>query len=43
MFRDKRGGSAIMVVETDQIVPKEAMEELESKKGIIRVKFLIAN
>ena len=43
VFRDKRGGSAIMVVETDQIVPKEAMEELESKKGIIRVKFLIAN
>lgn len=43
VFRDKRGGSAIMVVETDQIVPKEAMEELESKKGIIRVKFLVAN
>ena len=43
VFRDKRGGSAILVVETDQIVPKEAMEELESKKGIIRVKFLVAN
>jgi len=43
VFRDKRGGCAIMVVETDQIVPKEAMEELENKKGIIRVKFLAAN
>ena len=43
VFRDKRGGYAIMVVETDQIVPEEAMKELESKKGIIRVKFLVAN
>lgn len=43
VFRDKRGGYAVMVVETDQIVPKEAMETLESKKGIIRVKFLLAN
>ena len=43
VFRDKRGGYAIMVVETDQIVPEEAMKELESKKGIIRVKFLAAN
>ena len=29
VFRDKRGGYAVMVVETDQIVPKEAMEALE--------------
>ena len=43
VFRDKRGGYAVMVVETDQIVPREAMEDLESKKGIIRVKFLLAN
>ena len=43
VFRDKRGGYAIMVVETDQIVPQKAMEELESKRGIIRVKFLAAN
>ena len=43
VFRDKRGGYAIMVVETDQIVPEDAMKELESKKGIIRVKFLAAN
>ena len=43
VFRDKRGGYAIMVVETDQTVPEDAMKELESKKGIIRVKFLVAN
>lgn len=43
VFRDKRGGFAVMVVETDQIVPKEAIDDLESKQGIIRVKFLNAN
>ena len=43
VFREKRGGSAIMVVETDQVVPKETMDELQSKEGIIRVKFLQAN
>lgn len=43
VFREKRGGSAIMVVETDQVVPKETMDELQSKEGIIRVKFLYAN
>ncbi|MEO2237700.1 L-serine ammonia-lyase, iron-sulfur-dependent subunit beta [Dorea sp. YH-dor226] len=43
VFRDKRGGTAVMVVETDQIVPREAIEDLESKPGIIRVKFLDPN
>lgn len=43
VFRDKRGGFAVMVVETDQVVPKEAIDDLESKQGIIRVKFLNAN
>lgn len=43
VFRDKRGGFAVMVVETDQVVPKEAIDGLESKQGIIRVKFLNAN
>ena len=43
VFRDKRGGFAVMVVETDQVVPKEAIDDLESKLGIIRVKFLNAN
>ena len=43
VFRDKRGGTAVMVVETDQIVPREAIEDLERKPGIIRVKFLDPN
>ena len=43
VFREKRGGSAIMVVETDQVVPEETVDELRSKEGIIRVKFLHAN
>lgn len=43
VFRDKRGGTAVMVVETDQIVPAKAIRELESKPGIIRVKFLDPN
>lgn len=43
VFRDKKGGLAVMVVETDDIVPQDAIDELEKKKGIIRVKFLSAN
>lgn len=43
VFRDKRGGFAVMVVETDQVVPEEAIEELESKDGIIKVTFLNVN
>lgn len=43
VFRDKRGGTAVMVVETDQVIPKSAIDELESKPGIIRVKFLDPN
>ena len=43
VFRDKRGGTAVMVVESDQIVPREAIEDLERKPGIIRVKFLDPN
>lgn len=40
VFRDKRGGFAVMVVETDQVVSKEAIENLEKKEGIIKVTFL---
>lgn len=43
VFRDKKGGAAVMVVETDAVVPAEAIEKLEDKPGIIRVKFLKAN
>ena len=40
LFRDKRGGSAVMVVEVDQSVPKMAIEWLRSLDGIIKVTFL---
>lgn len=40
VFRDKRGGFAVMVVETDQVVSKKAIENLEKKEGIIKVTFL---
>lgn len=43
VFRDKRGGCAVMVVETDQVVPKDAIEYLESKEGIVKVTFLNVN
>ena len=43
VFRDKRGGSAVMVVETDQPVPQSSIEALESKEGIIKVIFLNVN
>lgn len=40
VFRDKRGGCAVMVVETDQVVPMDAIKRLEEKEGIIKVTFL---
>lgn len=43
VFRSKRGGVAVMVVETDQVVPKSALEMLEGRKGIIKVTFLNVN
>lgn len=43
VFRSKRGGTAIMVVETDQVVPDSALEMLEGRKGILRVTFLNVN
>ena len=40
VFRDKRGGLAVMVVETDQAVPQETISLLEKTEGIVRVTFL---
>ena len=42
VFRARRGGSAVMVVETDQIVPESAIEMLERRQGILKVTFLAA-
>ena len=43
VFRSKRGGTAIMVVETDQELPKSALRILEGRKGIIKVTCLNVN
>lgn len=42
LFRDKRGGYAVMVVETDQMISRQAVEWLESMDGIIKVTFIDA-
>ena len=42
VFRARRGGSAVMVVETDQVVPESAIEMLERRQGILKVTFLAA-
>lgn len=40
LYRDKRGGYAVMVVETDQPIPKDAIKWLEHLEGIIKVTYL---
>jgi L-serine dehydratase len=40
LFRDKKGGYAVMVIETDQAVPPESIKWLEHLEGIIKVTYL---
>ena len=40
LYRDGRGGKAVMVVECDQEVPKEGIEWLERVEGILKVTYL---
>lgn len=40
LYRDKRGGYAVMVIETDQAVPKESIKWLQHLEGIIKVTYL---
>lgn len=40
LYRDGRGGKAVMVVECDQEVPRECMEWLEHLEGILKVTYL---
>ncbi|MCI8416099.1 MAG: L-serine ammonia-lyase, iron-sulfur-dependent, subunit beta [Lachnospiraceae bacterium] len=37
LYRDRRGGQALMVVEADQNIPGEILEQLEDLEGIQRV------
>ncbi len=40
LYRNKRGGDAVMVIEIDQPVPEEAVSQLEQKAGIMKVAYL---
>lgn len=40
LYRNKRGGDAVMVIEIDQPVPKDAVQWLEQKPGIMNVTYL---
>lgn len=40
LYRDKRGGYAVIVVETDQEIPCEAIRWLENLEGILMVRYL---
>ena len=40
LYRDKRGGSAVMVVEMDQPLPKESLEWLEHLERIVKVTYI---
>lgn len=40
LFRDKRGGYAVMVLETDQPVPRESIQWLEHLEGVIKVTYI---
>lgn len=40
LYRDRRGGSAVMVIECDQEVPVESIKWLEDLEGILKVTYL---
>ena len=40
LYRGKRGGRAVMVVETDQPIPEEALRWLEHLEGILKVTYI---
>lgn len=42
LFRDSRGGYAVMVLETDQEIPEESIEWLNHLEGVIKVTYLSA-
>lgn len=40
LYRDKRGGSAVMVLEVDQKVPEEMFTQMEAIDGITKVTYI---
>lgn len=43
VYRDERGGHAVMVIEVDQEVPQDCIEDLEREGGIEKVTYLCLN
>lgn len=40
LYRDKRGGYAVMIVETDQPIPESVVKWLEHLEGVIKVTYI---
>lgn len=40
LYRNSRGGNAVMVLECDQEIPLEAIKWLEHLEGVIKVTYL---
>lgn len=40
LYRDKRGGYAVMIVETDQSIPEGVVKWLEHLEGVIKVTYI---
>jgi L-serine dehydratase len=40
LYRDKRGGNAVMVIECDQEIPIEAIDWLKKLEGVVKVTYL---
>ncbi len=42
LHREKKGGQAVMVIESDQPVPSDIIRRLESMEGILKVTYLMS-
>jgi L-serine dehydratase len=40
LYRDRRGGLAVMVIESDQPIPARLIEDLRAQPGIVRCTYL---
>ncbi len=40
LYRNRRGGTAVMIIETDQLINRKAVEAFEKIKGIVKVTYL---
>lgn len=43
LYREKRGGDVIMVIEMDQQITKESLRYLEQLKGVNKVTYLLTD